>query len=218
MNSIGRSWVRFSLLAVLLAATLGLLRARDHEEVLPPHSSLSGFPFTLGDWHGRDLPMSDEVLEVLGPGDFLFRDYLNVPQQPAASLFIAYFPSQRKGDTIHSPKNCLPGAGWIPIQSARQWIDGPGGHKIEVNRFLIEKGSDRAVVLYWYQAHGHVTPSEYKAKYHLVADAIALNRSDGALIRITTFLQRGESLPDAEARAVAFAQLAMPLLDGYIPR
>jgi EpsI family protein len=218
MSSIGRSWVRFSLLAFLLVATFGLLKARDREEILPAHSNLSGFPLTIADWHGKDLSMNSEILEVLGPGDFLLRDYFDVSQQQATNLFIAFFSSQRKGDTIHSPKNCLPGAGWIPVESARIWVDGPDGHKIEVNRYLIEKGSDRAVVLYWYQAHGQATPSEYRAKYRLVADAIAMNRSDGALIRVSTFLQHGESLSHAEARDIAFAQLAMPLLDRYIPR
>jgi EpsI family protein len=218
MNSIGQSWTRFSLLALLLVATLGLLRARDREEVLPPHTSLRGFPLSLGDWHGKDLQMSTEVLETLGPGDFLLRDYFSASQRRTANLFIAFFPSQRKGDTIHSPKNCLPGSGWIPVESTRIWIDGQDGHKMEVNRFLVEKGSDRAVVLYWYQAHGHVTASEYKAKYRLVADAIKMNRSDGALVRISTPLVNGESIPEAETRSIRLAQLAVPMLDSYIPR
>jgi EpsI family protein len=218
MSSAFRSWLRASLVLILLASTLGLLRARVREEVLPPHIPLKEFPLTLGGWLGRDLPMSDEVLEVLGPGDFLSRDYVNASQQHSASLFIAFFPSQRRGDTIHSPKNCLPGAGWIPVDSARIWIDNLSGQKIEINRYVIEKGSDQAIVLYWYQAHGHVTPSEYKAKYHLVADSIAMNRSDGALVRILTFRQHGETLSQGEARAVSFAQLTMPLLETYIPR
>jgi EpsI family protein len=218
MNSIGRSWGRFSLLALLLVATVGLLRARDQEEVLPPHTTLRRFPLSLGDWHGKELQMSTEVLETLGPGDFLLRDYSSASQRRAANLFIAFFPSQRQGDTIHSPKNCLPGSGWVPVESTRIWIDGQGGHKIEVNRYLVEKGSDRAVVLYWYQAHGHVTPSEYEAKYYLVADAIRMNRSDGALVRISTLLEKGESIPEAESRTIRFAQLVEPLLYSYIPR
>jgi len=88
-------------------------------------------------------------------------------------LFIAYFPTQRKGDTIHSPKNCLPGAGWIPAESSRIWIDQQGGNKIQVNRILVTKGADRALVLYGYQAHSRVILSEYGAKYYLVADAIS---------------------------------------------
>lgn len=218
MNSIGRSWARFSLLALLLISTLGLLRARDREEVLPNHASLRDFPLSLGDWHGKDLQMSTEVLEVLGPGDFLLRDYFSASHRRATNLFIAFFPSQRKGDTIHSPKNCLPGSGWVPVESTRMWIGGQDGHKIEVNRYLVEKGSDRALVLYWYQAHGRVTPSEYKAKYHLVADAIRMNRSDGALIRISTPLKNDESIPEAETRIIRFAQMVEPLLDSYAPK
>jgi EpsI family protein len=217
MNAIGRSWMRFSLLALLLTGTLGLLRARNREEVLPSHGSLSGFPLSLGDWQGRDLPIDPATREVLGPGDFLLRDYLNLSQRQAANLFIAFFPSQRQGDTIHSPKNCLPGSGWTPVQSTRIWIDGQNRRRVEVNQFLIENGGQRALVLYWYQAHGHVTPSEYAAKYHLVTDAIVMNRSDGALVRIVTVLRNGESASDAASRAIRLAQLVGPLLDSYIP-
>ena len=218
MSAISRSWMRFSLLALLLIATFGLLRARNREEVLPAHDGLKNFPLSLGDWQGRDLPISPETLEVLGPGDFLTRDYFNPAQHEIANLFIAFFPSQRQGDTIHSPKNCLPGAGWIPVDSTRIWLNGEDGRKVEVNQFILQKEGERALVLYWYQAHGHVTPSEYMAKYHLVADSIVMNRSDGALVRIATLLKNGESPSDAETRAVRFAQLVMPHLDNYIPR
>jgi EpsI family protein len=218
MSATARSWLRFSLLALLLTGTFGLLKARDREEVLAPHDSLQNFPLALGSWQGRDLPISPDVLDSLGPGDFLARNYFNPSQREAANLFIAFFPSQRQGDTIHSPKNCLPGAGWVPTESTRIWMDGQNGRKIEVNRYLLEKEGERALVLYWYQAHGQVTPSEYKAKYHLVADAIVMNRSDGALVRIVTPLKNGENPTDAEMRAARFAQLVIPLLDSYIPR
>ena len=218
MSAGTRSWMRFSVLAVLLFATFGLLRARAKEEVLPARESLNTFPLVLGDWQGRDLPISPATREVLGPGDFLSRDYFNFPQQQAANLFIAFFPSQRQGDTIHSPKNCLPGAGWVPVQSTHIWMDGQNGRRVEVNRYLVDKGGQKALVLYWYQAHGRVTPSEYTAKYRLITDSIVMNRSDGALLRITTPLGNGEDPSNAEARAVQFALLAVPFLDRFIPR
>jgi len=218
LNRTVQSWVRFTLVAILLAATLNLLMARDREEVLPPRSQLADFPLSMGQWLGKDLQASAELAETLGPGEFLLRDYVNREQRAAASLYIAYFPSQRAGDTIHSPKNCLPGAGWMPAETSHIWIDEPGGDKIEVNRILVTKGAERALVLYWYQAHGRVTPSEYGAKYYLVADAMRMNRSDGALVRIITFMKSGESVRDAETTAIGFAQLVSPLLDSYIPR
>ena len=218
MNRPVQFWVRFAVAAILLAATLSLLIARDREEVLPPRSELVSFPSSIGQWQGKDLETSAQLAESLGPGEFLLRDYVNQERRTAASLYIAYFPSQRAGDTIHSPKNCLPGAGWIPAETSHIWIDQPGGKKIEVNRILITKGAERALVLYWYQAHGRVTPSEYGAKYYLVADAIRMNRSDGALVRIITFMKNGESVAKAEATAIGFSQLVSPLLDSYIPK
>jgi EpsI family protein len=218
MNRAVQPWVRFAVVAILLAATLALLMARDREEVLPPRSQLASFPSAIVQWQGKDLQTSAELAETLGPGEFLLRDYVNNEQRTAASLYVAYFPSQRTGDTIHSPKNCLPGAGWIPAETSHIWIEQPGGEKIEVNRILVTKGAERALVLYWYQAHGRVTPSEYGAKYYLVADAIRMNRSDGALVRIITFMKNGESVREAETTAIGFAQLVSPMLDSYIPR
>ena len=218
MNRTVQSWVRLAVAAILLAATLSLLMARDREEVLPPRSQLVNFPSSMGQWQGKDLETSAELAEALGPGEFLLRDYINREQRIAASLYIAYFPSQRTGDTMHSPKNCLPGAGWIPAETSHLWIAQKSGNKIEVNRILVTKGAERALVLYWYQAHGRVTPSEYGAKYYLVADAVRMNRSDGALVRIITFMKNGESVRDAETTAVGFAQLVSPLLDSYIPK
>lgn len=218
MNRMIQSWIRFAIVAILLGATLSLLMARDRAEVLPPRSQLASFPSAIGQWQGRNLQTSAELAKSLGPGEFLLRDYVNLKQQTAANLYIAYFPSQRAGDTIHSPKNCLPGAGWVPAEMSRIWIDQPSGNKIEVNQILVTKGAERALVLYWYQAHGRTTPSEYGAKYYLVADAIRMNRSDGALVRIISFMKNGESVRDAETTDIAFAQLISPLLDSYIPR
>ncbi len=218
MNPSNRSWARFSLVAILLAIMLGLLLARTREETLPPRDDLSSFPRFLGQWHGKDLQTTAEMAQALGPGEFLFRDYLDRGRGTVATLLIAYFPSQRTGDTIHSPKNCLPGAGWIPAETGRIWIGYLGGNKIQVNRILVQQGAERALVLYWYQAHGRATPSEYGAKYYLVADALRMNRSDGALVRITTFVQNSEGVQDAETRAIGFAKMILPLLDSYIPR
>jgi EpsI family protein len=133
-------------------------------------------------------------------------------------LFLAYFPSQRTGDTIHTPKNCLPGAGWTPLESGRVALERPDGPAIRVNRYVIGKGTDHMLVLYWYEAHGRAVASEYWAKFYLVADAIRLNRTDGALVRIITPWLSGENLDTAQQRAVDFAGSILPLLDNYIPQ
>src|SRR5271167_2798917 len=100
VKTAGRSWRRFLFIALILAATFGLLRAREREEVLPPRSNLSNFPYALHQWYGRDLQTTEEMTKSLGPGEFLFRDYVDADTRSAAGLLIAYFPSQRTGDTI----------------------------------------------------------------------------------------------------------------------
>jgi EpsI family protein len=138
--------------------------------------------------------------------------------EPYVDLFIAYFPTQRAGDTIHSPKNCLPGAGWSPIQNGRVQLSLPGIRPFNANRYIIAKGSDRQMVLYWYLAHDRAVASEYWAKIYLVTDAMRMNRSDGSLIRITTPLLPGEDPNLAQNRLVSFASLVVPGIDKYIPR
>jgi EpsI family protein len=158
-------------------------------------------------------------LEVLGPGDFLLRVYQDqAAQQAPIDLFIAYFPSQRAGDTIHSPQHCLPGAGWTPIENTPMQLTMPGHAPFPVNRYIIAKGDARQVVLYWYWAHDRGVASEYWAKFYLVADSIRMNRTDGALVRISTPMYRGETVDDAMQRIMPFSNSMTPLLESYIPR
>jgi EpsI family protein len=210
-------WPRFIPVALLLAATTFVLEARGTNEVLPDHQELSAFPMKIQGWHGRELGLSPETLEVLGPGEFLSRDYQRSTLEAPVNLFIAYFPSQRAGDTIHSPKNCLPGAGWAPIESGHISLRRPDGSSVLVNRYLIGNAVNEDIVLYWYQAHGRVTPSEYWAKLFLAIDAIRLNRTDGALVRVVTTIETGESATKAQERAVTFSEQILSNLEGYIP-
>ncbi len=209
---------RFLLASLLLVATALLLRARTSHEVFAPRTSLQSFPQQVGDWSGTDVPIEKEVLQMLGPGDFLLRVYSsNAKDRPYIDLYIAYFPSQRTGDTIHSPKNCLPGAGWAPVESKRMTLSLPGHAPFPVNRYLIAKGDSKQLVLYWYWAHNRGVASEYWAKYYLVADSIRMNRSDGALVRVTTPISAGESVDAAQQRLMPFVAAIVPQLQNYIP-
>jgi EpsI family protein len=214
-----RSHYRFAVVAILLAATALFLHARSRNEVLPARQPLADFPQQLGEWRGTDVPIQQEVLDVLGAGDFLLRLYQDSSRrQPYVDLFLAYFPSQRAGDTIHSPKHCLPGAGWQPVESGRVTLDLPGHAPFVANRYVIAKGTDRQLVLYWYLAHDRAVASEYWAKFYLVTDSIRLNRSDGSLVRVTTPLRPGESTDAAQDRLISFAGKFSPQLDQYVPR
>ena len=209
--------IRFLVVVILLAGTGVFLRARDRGEALPAHQPLAEFPKEAGAWRGEDVPLQPEVKEILGDGDFLVRFY-RAPEQPYIDFFLAYFPTQRTGSTIHSPQNCLPGAGWSPLNFTRITLPFAGPGEQKVNRYVISKGLDRQLVLYWYQSNGRVVASEYWAKIFLVADSIHRNRSDGALLRVVTPIARGESEASAEQRALNFVSEIYPQLDRFIPR
>lgn len=212
-----RYW-RFALSAILLAGTALVLRARNSAEIIPARPPLASFPRTVDGWNSNDIEITKDVRDVLGPGDFLLRDYRDPRTQSDISLFIAYFPSQRAGDTIHSPKNCLPGAGWSPIKNDRVRIEVPGRAPVTVNRYLVAQGEERQLVLYWYWAHNRAVASEYAAKFYLVTDSIRMHRTDGSLVRLSMPLAPGENIDSAEKNLTTWAERVVPLLNTYIPR
>jgi EpsI family protein len=212
---------RFIVATTLIVLTAVLLEARGRVETIVAHPALSSFPTQIGEWSGKVLTLDQETLDVLGPGDFLLREYDDSAVQsrlPYVDLFIAYFPSQRAGDTIHSPKHCLPGSGWTPDESARVTLALPGHLPFPANRYVVSRGEARELVLYWYWAHNRGVASEYWAKFYLVKDAIQMNRSDGALVRLTIAMFPGENAEIAQQRLRPFAAEVVPLLDIYIPR
>jgi EpsI family protein len=214
-----RNALRFATAILLITGTGILLQARRRNEIVPPHQPLKSLPEQLGPWSATDVAIDQPVLDILGPGDFLLREYRaegNVA--PLVDLFIAYFPSQRAGDTIHSPQHCLPGAGWFPIENTQVTLSMPGYQPFPANRYVVSKGDSRQLVLYWYWAHGRGVASEYWAKFYLVKDSIQMNRSDGALVRLITPMYRGETAAAAQQRLLPFTDALFPLLNNYIPR
>jgi len=210
--------LRFTAAVVLLVGTALFLRARSQLEIVPKRSEFSSFPRQLGAWQGTDSTIPAESRAVLGPGDFLLRRYQTASvTNPQVDLFLAYFPSQRTGDTIHSPKHCLPGEGWFPIQSSEFSLVVPGRAPIQANRYLISKGDQRALVVYWYQSRDRAVASEYKARFYLIADSIRFNRSDGSLIRVSTLMLPDESTETAEKRLTSLLKEVVPILDRYVP-
>jgi EpsI family protein len=203
------------LAAIFLLASAYLASATQTEPVLI-REPLSLFPTSVGQWTGRDVLLDEKVLKVLGVSDYLSRYYS--AGRTDIGLYIGYHDSQRQGSTIHSPLNCLPGAGWNPV--SRTYLNIPvGGQEIQVNRITIQKALDKQVVLYWYQAHGRVVASEYWGKVYTVVDAMRINRTDAAMIRVVVpapgFDPDSERV--AEQTAVAFVQTIYPLLSRHLP-
>jgi EpsI family protein len=218
MTSKFESRLRFLLPCVLVLGTGIFLQTHTHGENIPPRDEFSQFPSQIGGWSAKEVIIPEDVRHILGAGDFTERIYSNPASAYSVDLFLAYFPTQRTGSTIHSPQHCLPGAGWMPVENRPINIASPQGRPAFVNRYVIAKGLDKELVLYWFQSHGRVVSSEYWARFYLVADSIRMGRSDGSLVRIVTAIGYTESVQSAQARAVEFAHMITPVLAGFIPR
>ena len=183
-------------------------------------------PSTIDGLTARDIPLDEDVLAVLGKGDFLNRLYSSPNPQLAGTgsvasapvgVFIGYFATQRTGQSIHSPQHCLPGAGWSFESSRYGSLDDVNGKRFDVGEYVINNGESRQYVIYWYQAHGRSIANEYRAKAYMLADAIRYNRTDGALVRVITPISASESVEAARERAVRFTSRMTPYLPQFIP-
>jgi EpsI family protein len=213
---------RFWIVILLLTSTIFVLQSRGDVDRVPVSEPLNAMPSTFGPWRAQDVPLTDDTLEVLGKGDFLNRIYTvqsaaGSRTVPPISLFIGYFASQRTGQTMHSPQNCLPGAGWTFDSQKYSEIQDINGKNYKVGEYVISNGEIKQFVIYWYQAHGRSIPNEYVAKGYMVTDAIRMNRTDGALVRVITQVMPSESMDSARARAVSFTQQMAPNLPRFIP-
>jgi EpsI family protein len=208
---------RFWTVVAMLAVTGLLLQARGGGDLIPVSEPLSKMPHVVGNWSGDDLQIDQDSMSVLGPGDFLSRAYAQGSDEQAIELFVGYFPTQRTGVSIHSPRNCLPGAGWAFESSRYLNIVDASGKPHRVGEYIITNGENRQFVIYWYQAHGRSVANEYLAKMYLAIDAVRMNRTDGALVRVTTPIGSAESAIKARERAESFASQLAPMLPRYIP-
>jgi EpsI family protein len=228
-------WIRRTLLfsGLLVVATIGVVRASRTEELLSGRP-FSAFPSELGGWRGdQNIPLDPQVMAVLGVDDYLNRVYRE-PSGLSASLYVGYFRSQRTGRTIHSPMVCLPGGGWVPAKTGRLSVSVHGGgtsevrpveqstrlRRVEVSRLVVQNAGQRQLVLYWYQSRDRVIAGDYWAKVYKFIDAVRLNRTDGALVRVMVPILDSNSMSEAqtEAEAVAFVQAVFPALCNYLPR
>lgn len=199
-------------IAMLAGAALFGSRASGSEASVD-RESLTTLPYEIEGWRGREAtPFTGDVVAQLGVDDYIHRSYVNDAGLPIG-LYAGYYGSQRQGDTIHSPQNCLPGAGWRPVESSIIGID-VNGRTLPVNRYVIQKGLDKQVVLYWYQGRGRVVANEFKNKALLMWDAATLRRTNGGLVRV---IAPQGPMGDATPNVVAFAKTLIPRLERLMP-
>ena len=209
---------RGALVPLFLAAQILAVRVAASGEHRPAPPALASFPAALGQWRlFRDDPMDIAIAAELGADRLVSQTYMEGPTGSVASLLVAWFQTQREGARQpHSPKVCLPGGGWTPRIADQVTVETAAG-AIRVNRYVVDKGPQRAVVLYWYQTPRRVAAGEWAAKFWLAVDALRDKRTDTALVRVTTWPAGGGD-EAATAVATGFARNLYPKLRECLPR
>ena len=209
---------RFWILLIALLLGGGIINVWERAgEAKISRRPLKEFPSQIGSWRqsGADTRFDAESERVLRADDYLSRNYQSSDGR-SISFYAGYYASQRTGATYHSPLNCLPGSGWVMSDGRRIMITPKGGRPaFEVNRYVIQNGNDRALMLYWFEGRGRPLASEYWGKIYTVIDSVRRRRSDGAMVRIMVSL-RG-STEEAEKAAIELASQAAPELPAFVP-
>ena len=212
-----KSSARFGVLLVLILVAGVLVNAWSYlGEAHVERKELKDFPQSIGAWQrtGTDQILDDETLKVLRASDYLLRDFRKSDGQ-TANLYVGYYATQRTGATYHSPLNCLPGSGWILSEPGKATIALPDGSSFIANKYVIQNGDYKSMMVYWYQGRGRNVASEYWGKVYTVLDSVRLRRSNGAMVRVTVPI--GDSEAAAEQTAIEFASTASKVLPDFVP-
>lgn len=210
---------------MLLAAAVSSHFMAVRPEIVPPRQEFAAFPMSFDGWHGKKTTMEKIYLDVLKLDDYILADYVkqgkeyNV-QNAVVNFYAAYYASQRAGESAHSPRSCIPGGGWR-IQSLEshpvEGVVGTAVAPLTVNRLIIQKGEYKQLVYYWFQQRGRVITNEYMVKWYLFWDALTRNRTDGALVRLTTMIPPGGDVAAADKQLAEFSGEVVGRLKEYIP-
>lgn len=211
------SITRCVLISVLMLLTIGFLSFMSRTEAVPPKKPLKEFPKQIDAWTGQEGFFDKQVYDVLGVDDSTLISYQE-PEGKAVQLYVGYYESQREGDLIHSPKNCMPGSGWEITRTSLEELTlaGREPRQIKVIKLILEKGSSTQVVLYWFQSRGRFIASEYWQKIYLVWDAIFHNRTDGSFIRLIAPVGP-KGMEYTTDYLKTFAERLIPVLQEYLP-
>ena len=210
--------LRSIIVSLLMAATSFYIFFFSHREAVPLRKTFSEFPSNINGWIGTEEFFDEKVYKVLGVDDSILISYQH-PDGKNIQLYTGYYQSQREGDIIHSPKNCMPGSGWDVTDTTHEdlMISGTPPQRIKVIKLVLEKGTSKQVMLYWFQSRGRFISSEYWQKIYLVWDAIFKNRTDGSFIRLIAPVENGDV--ESTTRYIKlFAENLIPILDEYLPK
>jgi EpsI family protein len=202
----------------LLGTTLVLAQGIEFREKIPPNKALAQFPLKIGDWTGKRESMEQRFIDTLDFSDYVIVNYKNNSGKQL-NFYTAYYESQRKGESIHSPASCLPGSGWVFEGAGSLEIPVPykKNDTMPVNRAYMLKNDFRQLSYYWFPQRGRILTNAYQLKLYAFWDALTRQRTDGALVRIITPVYKDENLENAEKRLQSFTRELVPVLGEFLP-
>jgi EpsI family protein len=204
--------------ALLVPVAFASMLMVEREEVPPPRAIFVDFPMKLDGWLGTSLSLEKQYIDALKFDDYVLADFRSGDGQPV-NLYAAYYQSQRKGQSAHSPQSCLPGGGWEISSFKHMDLPASSGmiRPLHVNRALIQKDSQKQIVLYWFKQRERILSNEYLVKVYLFWDALSRGRTDGALVRIASPVGPGETEDIVDQRLLRFVSTVAPELNRYVP-
>jgi len=204
---------------ILLSATLALSQGVEFREKIPINKSFDAFPIQVGKWNGTRRSMEQKFVDALDLSDYVIVDYRDEPGRNV-NFYVAYYESQRKGESIHSPASCLPGSGWVFNEAGKADIPvaTENGLLMPVNRAFMQKGDYKQLSYYWFPQRGRILTNAYQLKLYTFWDALTRQRTDGALARVITPVYGNENVEDADARLQAFVGDVVPVLNEFLPK
>ena len=193
------------------AILLGFL---SNPEIIKPNKSFDSFPLKIGKWQGIKSQFDQKIYDIVGVDDSILANYRS-PQGESINLYVGFYQSQKEGDLIHSPKNCMPGSGWNITDTFIETINFTKNDSKNVIKLILQKGSEKQIVLYWFQSRGRIISSEYMQKIWLVIDSITKHRTDGSFVRLISMATKNEQ--ESLNLLKEFAKNIYPSLNEYIP-
>jgi len=209
----------YASLSIIVIVAVSVFAIPKQVEIEPDRKLFVEFPLELNGWQGKTGYLEQDIIETLKFTDYLMSDYRNPEGDGTINFYSAYYASQKKGASAHSPRSCIPGGGWRITSLEDHAIEGLSidGVPFVVNRLVIEKNESKQLVYYWFQQRGRFVTNEYMMKWWLFWDSMNLHRTDGALMRLTTVLKPGQDLSIAEKRLEDFSRKIAPLIPQYVP-
>ncbi|MEM5786804.1 MAG: exosortase C-terminal domain/associated protein EpsI, partial [Syntrophobacteraceae bacterium] len=208
-----------SVAVLLLGGTLALSSGIDFHQGTPLKKPFFEFPLHFGGWEGSRQSLEQKIISDLDISDYILANFQNGDSK-SVNFYVAYYETQSKGKSIHTPATCLPGSGWAFKEAGTVSIPlpAPGGNSsIYVSRALMQKDDMNQLVYYWFPQRGRVLTNVYQLKLYAFWDALTRRRLDGALVRLVTPVSKNESINQAEARLQEFIMIILPKLDDFIP-